>query len=735
MHPPALSVNTEQAEGKGVGQPELQEEQQRLEEEQRQQEQQQLKQEEENEQQRQQQRAKQEELEHIVATANATAAAVMVNEVESASTMEVATQQNEIAEVLPQSVVVSAVASPITTPAVAGRIRKSDYEKMSARLLEAMEASEKDWPAKDLLEWYITEHASDQDTTAREEISQQLEHVLRRMIKHDKSVVDVKSTVKGSKRLEDKVLRTKYFANKLHAEHLAAKKAEESAAAAAIAAASEAAEKERLRQVAEEEAKEQARLLAVKAEELERIVATANATAAAVMVNEVESASTMEVATQQNEIAEVLPQSVVVSAVASPITTPAVAGRIRKSDYEKMSARLLEAMEASEKDWPAKDLLEWYITEHASDQDTTAREEISQQLEHVLRRMIKHDKSVVDVKSTVKGSKRLEDKVLRTKYFANKLHAEHLAAKKAEESAAAAAIAAASEAAEKERLRQVAEEEAKEQARLLAVKAEEDALVEAELNRAREAIIKAEEHERHRQELHHQAERRREEKERMERKLEAQVLSEKAALAAAALEALAIKMDEERKHAEAVAEAERIRVQLETERMARQLADEQAALKAIADADAAAAAATAAKALEEEEQRRQKARDIAEQEKLARELVEQEEREKIARKLVEQEQEERKKLQEQQAREQAAREEEVSPSSLFTLVTTPHSIYLSHPFSRIPFPYLHRHPAHPSLPLTYANGDRRSVLQLQNKKKRRELRVNLWSRKRRKQER
>ena len=701
MHPAVLPVNTEQAEGKGVGQPELQEEQQRLEEEQRQQEQQQLKQQEENEQQRQQQRAKREELDHIAVTANATAAAVMVIEEESASTMQVATQQYEIADVLPQLVVVSAVASPISTPAVAGRIRKSDYEKMSTRLLEAMEASEKDWPAKDLLEWYITEHASDQDTTARDEISQQLEHVLRRMIKHDKSVVDVKSTVKGSKRLEDKVLRTKSFANKLHAEHLAAKKADESAAAAAIAAASESAEKERLLQVAEEEAKEQARLLAVKAEELERIVATANATAAAVMMNEVESASTMKADAQQNEIAEVQAvPSVVVSAVASPISTPAVAGRIRKSDYEKMSTRLLEAMEASEKDWPAKDLLEWYITEHASDQDTTARDEISQQLEHVLRRMIKHDKSVVDVKSTVKGSKRLEDKVLRTKSFANKLHAEHLAAKKADESAAAAAIAAASESAEKGRLLQVAEEEAKEQARLLAVKAEEDALVEAELNRAREAIIKAEEHERRQQELHHQAERRREEKEWMERELEAQLLSEKAALAAAALEALAIKMDEERKHAEAVAEAERIRVQLETERMARQLADEQAALKAIADADAAAvaavaAAAAAAKALEEDKQRRQKERELAEQEKQARELVEQEEREKIARKLVEQEQEERKKQQEQQAREQAAREEKVSPPLPLTLVTTPHSIYLSH--THIPFPIS---PSPPCTPIT-----------------------------------
>ena len=40
------------------------------------------------------------------------------------------------------------------------------------------------------------------------------------MIKHDKSILDVKSTIKGSRRIEDKILRTKSLTNKLPDERM-----------------------------------------------------------------------------------------------------------------------------------------------------------------------------------------------------------------------------------------------------------------------------------------------------------------------------------------------------------------------------------------------------------------------------------------------------------------------------------------------------------------------------------
>ena len=91
------------------------------------------------------------------------------------------------------------------------RVRKSEYAVMSARLLAQLEATGEDCVARDLIAWYEGEHGDEHGALtpeAQEELRQQLATVIRRLVKHEKQVVLVRSTVKGSKRVEDKVLRT-----------------------------------------------------------------------------------------------------------------------------------------------------------------------------------------------------------------------------------------------------------------------------------------------------------------------------------------------------------------------------------------------------------------------------------------------------------------------------------------------------------------------------------------------
>ena len=107
---------------------------------------------------------------------------------------------------------------------------------MAAALLDRMdEAGQDGLVAKDLVDWYMTsdnynpgtgsgsggkstagegneEAAAESEADARAaaaaaELRPQLLNVLRRMIKRDKSIVAVKSTVKGSKRIEDMLLK------------------------------------------------------------------------------------------------------------------------------------------------------------------------------------------------------------------------------------------------------------------------------------------------------------------------------------------------------------------------------------------------------------------------------------------------------------------------------------------------------------------------------------------------
>ena len=70
---------------------------------------------------------------------------------------------------------------------------------------------------KDLIDWYYIDNygpdgGSEGKQTTEEieeetEMKHQLVNVLRHMVKHDKSIVAVKSTVKGSKRIEDILLK------------------------------------------------------------------------------------------------------------------------------------------------------------------------------------------------------------------------------------------------------------------------------------------------------------------------------------------------------------------------------------------------------------------------------------------------------------------------------------------------------------------------------------------------
>ena len=78
---------------------------------------------------------------------------------------------------------------------------------MATALLGHMEvAGQEGMVAKVLLDWYLT--SDNYRVPARAaEMKSQLMNVIRRMIKRDKSIVAVKSTVKGSKRIEDMLLR------------------------------------------------------------------------------------------------------------------------------------------------------------------------------------------------------------------------------------------------------------------------------------------------------------------------------------------------------------------------------------------------------------------------------------------------------------------------------------------------------------------------------------------------
>ena len=100
---------------------------------------------------------------------------------------------------------------------------------MSTALLGRMEEAGQDgMVAKDLLDWYLTsdnyhvpggggsqgkedvdgnEDAAAAAAAAVAEMKSQLMNVIRRMIKRDKSIVAVKTTVKGSKRIEDMLLK------------------------------------------------------------------------------------------------------------------------------------------------------------------------------------------------------------------------------------------------------------------------------------------------------------------------------------------------------------------------------------------------------------------------------------------------------------------------------------------------------------------------------------------------
>ena len=56
--------------------------------------------------------------------------------------------------------------------------------------------------------WYLSETFADvTDVATFEEKKRTVSMVIRRMIKHDKSIVAVKSAVKGSKRVDDLLLR------------------------------------------------------------------------------------------------------------------------------------------------------------------------------------------------------------------------------------------------------------------------------------------------------------------------------------------------------------------------------------------------------------------------------------------------------------------------------------------------------------------------------------------------
>ena len=96
---------------------------------------------------------------------------------------------------------------------------------MTAALLGHMDVAGQDGlVAKDLIHWYMTSdnynppigHEGKEDAggnggeaavAAAADTKSQLLTVIRRMIKRDKSIVAVKSTVKGSKRIEDMLLK------------------------------------------------------------------------------------------------------------------------------------------------------------------------------------------------------------------------------------------------------------------------------------------------------------------------------------------------------------------------------------------------------------------------------------------------------------------------------------------------------------------------------------------------
>ena len=81
---------------------------------------------------------------------------------------------------------------------------------MVSALLGRMDAAgQNGMVAKDLVDWYMTSDnysvPNDKEGDA-DEMKSQLLTVIRRMVKRDKSMMAVKSTVKGYKRVEDMLL-------------------------------------------------------------------------------------------------------------------------------------------------------------------------------------------------------------------------------------------------------------------------------------------------------------------------------------------------------------------------------------------------------------------------------------------------------------------------------------------------------------------------------------------------
>jgi len=90
------------------------------------------------------------------------------------------------------------------------KISASDYKVVAAGLLArlaALDGTEPDGPGclgQALIDAFLVEQSVEADDL---EARKQLVNVVRRMIKHDKSIVAVKSAVKGSKRVDDLMLR------------------------------------------------------------------------------------------------------------------------------------------------------------------------------------------------------------------------------------------------------------------------------------------------------------------------------------------------------------------------------------------------------------------------------------------------------------------------------------------------------------------------------------------------
>jgi len=90
------------------------------------------------------------------------------------------------------------------------KISASDYKVVAAGLLArlaALDGAGPDGPGclgQDLIDTFLVEQSVEADDL---EARKQLVNVVRRMIKHDKSIVAVKSAVKGSKRVDDLMLR------------------------------------------------------------------------------------------------------------------------------------------------------------------------------------------------------------------------------------------------------------------------------------------------------------------------------------------------------------------------------------------------------------------------------------------------------------------------------------------------------------------------------------------------